>query len=152
VEHTDEPAVVVRENGKSRLLYHSGDVERAAWRSGHTDLSRLLQNSWRGSPGAAPVTVDGDGVIECFAWETGPGFALHLLNYTNPNMHRGWLREYYPIGEQQVRMTLPAATQGRGPGRACCARSAGSTFAKRERGRVHRPGRRDYEVAALYAF
>jgi hypothetical protein len=23
-------------------------------------------------------------------------------------MHRGWIRDYYPVGEQKVRMTLPA--------------------------------------------
>ena len=33
---------------------------------------------------------------------------MHILNYTNPAMHRGWIRNYYSIGEQKVRMTLPA--------------------------------------------
>ena len=54
------------------------------------------------------MTVEGEGIVECFAWETEPGFALHVLNYTNPNMHRGWLRQFYPIGEQKVRMEIPA--------------------------------------------
>jgi hypothetical protein len=31
-----------------------------------------------------------------------------VLNYTNPNMHRGWIRETYPIGRQKARMRLPA--------------------------------------------
>jgi hypothetical protein len=51
--------------------------------------------------------VQGPGLVETFAWETEPGFALHVLNYTNPNTHRGWLREFYPIGEQRVRFDLP---------------------------------------------
>jgi hypothetical protein len=55
----------------------------------------------------APVTIEGDGLIEAFAWETEPGFAVHVLNYTNPNTHRGWLRSFYPIGEQRVRLHLP---------------------------------------------
>ena len=42
----DGPAVIAREAGRSRLLYFAGDIERAAWRTGHTDLSRLLQNSF----------------------------------------------------------------------------------------------------------
>jgi hypothetical protein len=69
----------------------------------------LIQNcvGWL-TRGTAARHVEGDGVIECFAWETEPGFALHLINYTNPNMHRGWLRRHYPIGEQKVRMALPA--------------------------------------------
>jgi hypothetical protein len=107
--HTTEPAAVLREKGASRLAYFPGDVERTLWRSGHTDLSRLVQNAirWVAGPGA-PVTVEGDGVIETFAWETQAGIAIHVLNYTNPAMHRGWIRRYYPIGEQKVTVKLPA--------------------------------------------
>jgi hypothetical protein len=47
-------------------------------------------------------------VIEAFAWETQAGFAVHVLNYTNPAMHRGWIRQFYPVGGQKVRMSLPA--------------------------------------------
>ena len=46
-------------------------------------------------------------MIEAFAWETSAGFAVHVLNYTNPAMHRGWLRAFYPIGEQRVRLVVP---------------------------------------------
>jgi hypothetical protein len=107
--HTSEPAVVVREKGKSRLVYFPGDIERTMWQTGHTDLARLLQNSIRWVAGAnPPVTIEGEGVVETFAWETQAGFAVHVLNYTNPAMHRGWIRNFYPIGAQKVRMTLPA--------------------------------------------
>jgi hypothetical protein len=107
---TTEPAVVVRQRGTSRLAYFPGDVERTMWRSGHTDLARLLRNSIRWVAGAnQPVTVEGDGVVEVFAWETQPGFAVHVLNYTNPAMHRGWIRDFYPIGPQKVRMAAPAS-------------------------------------------
>jgi hypothetical protein len=71
-----------------------------------------LRNSIRWVSGQnAPVAVDGDGVIEAFAWETQGGFAVHVLNYTNPGMHRGWLRDFFPIGAQRVRMKLPAASK-----------------------------------------
>jgi hypothetical protein len=53
------------------------------------------------------VKIEGEGVIESFAWETEPGFAIHILNYTNPAMHRGWIREFFPIREQKARMVLP---------------------------------------------
>ena len=109
VPRTDEPAVVIREKGRSRLIYFPGDIERTMWRSGHTDLSRLLQNSIRWLlRGQAPVSIEGEGLIETFAWETQAGFAVHVLNYTNPAAHRGWIRRFYPIGEQKVRMRLPA--------------------------------------------
>ena len=61
-----------------------------------------------GSPArGAPVTVRGDGLIETFAWETQAGLAVHVLNYTNPAAYRGWLRDFHPIGAQQVRVALP---------------------------------------------
>lgn len=109
-DHTGQPAAVTREVGSSRRLYLCGDAERTAWRSGHTDLSRLLQNAVRWLAGGhAPVEVAGPGLIEMFAWETDPGYAIHLLNYTNPNLHRGWLRRHHPIGEQEIRLRLPPA-------------------------------------------
>lgn len=150
-DSTDEHAVIVRDDGRSRLLYYSGDLERASWRSGHTDLSRLLQNSiaWL-TRGSQPVTVEGDGIIECIAWETEPGFAVHILNYTNPNMHRGWLRRHHPIGEQKVRMTLPP---GRAVVRVELLRSEKIVPFRQEGTTVEFtiPGIADYEVAALYA-
>jgi hypothetical protein len=108
VAKTTEPAIVIRENGDSRVVYLPGDVDRTAWIAGNTDLRRLLQNCvlWL-LRGDAPVQVDGEGLIESFAWQTKAGYALHLLNYTNPNMHKGWIRDFYPIGEQKVRMRVP---------------------------------------------
>ena len=107
--HTDEPAAVIRENGGSRLIWFPGDVDRSLWKSGHNDISRLVQNSVRWLlRGESAVTVEGEGSVELFAWETEPGFAVHILNYTNPAMHRGWIRSFVPIGAQKVRMRLPA--------------------------------------------
>ena len=42
-----------------------------------------------------------------FAWETAPGYAVHVLNYTNPNAHHGWMQSIYPLGPQTVTMRLP---------------------------------------------
>ncbi len=146
---TSEPAMVVRERGRSRLVYFPGDIEHTMWRSGHTDLARLLQNSIRWVlRNESPVTVEGPGVIEAFAWETEPGFAVHVLNYTNPNMHRGWIREFYPIREQKVTMKLPA---GRRIRRVELLR-AGTTVPFRMNGAAIEftiPEVLDYEVAAL---
>jgi hypothetical protein len=147
---TDEPAVVIRERGQSRLVYFPGDVERTMWRSGHTDLSRLIQNSIRWVLRAdAPVTIAGKGVIEAFAWETEPGFAVHVLNYTNPNLHRGWVREIYPIGEQKVRMKLPA---GKRIARVELLRAGREIPFQVRNGAVEFtiPSVTDYEVAAIY--
>ena len=107
--HTDEPAVVLTEVGRSRLAYFSGDVERTFWLTGHGDLLRLLHNTIRWvTQDEAIVHVDGDGFLEFFGWETIPGYAIHLLNYTNQNAHHGWLSTVYPLGPQTVSMTLPS--------------------------------------------
>ena len=42
-----------------------------------------------------------------FCWETAPGYAIHLLNYTNANAHHGWLRSTNPLGPQKVTLKLP---------------------------------------------
>lgn len=107
--HTHQPAVVLRERGASRLAYFPGDYERSGWRSGNTDIAQLLQNTMRWVlRDRAPVSVTGEGVVELFAWETDPGFAVHILNYNNPNLHRGWIHRHYPIGPQTVRMIISA--------------------------------------------
>src|SRR5256714_13850669 len=103
----EEPAAIFREFGKSRAAYFAGDVDRTCWRSGNVDLSQLLQNAMNWVRGPEPMaSITGDGIVEAFAWETEPGYALHLLNYTNPNMKHGALRRSYPIGPQQVRLQV----------------------------------------------
>jgi hypothetical protein len=150
-ERTDEPAAVMRQKGASRLLYFPGDIERTMWKSGHTDLARLLQNSIRWVAGGnAPVTVEGEGVIETFAWETEAGFAVHVLNYTNPAMHKGWLRNFYPIGAQKVKMTLP---KGRKATRVELLRAPRQIPFTSGAGNIEFtiPRILDYEVAAIHA-
>ncbi len=106
--HTDEPAVVLRETGSSRLAYFPGDIERTYWLTGHGDLLRLLHNTIRWlTRDERIVHVEGEGFIEMFCWETAPGYAVHLLNYTNPDAQHGWLQSNYPLGPQTVRMKLP---------------------------------------------
>jgi hypothetical protein len=144
-----EPAIVLREDGRSRLAYFPGDLERSFWRSGNPDLSRLLKNTiaWLVRD-RVPVTVTGDGVLEVFAWETDPGFALHLLNYTNPNMLRGWFTATYPVGPQTVRAELP---EGIGGDRVDLLRAGTSVPLKRNGRNVEFtvPAVADYEVAAI---
>ena len=84
-------------------------IERTFWTSGNPDLSRLINNTIRWMlRDSQSVSVEGPGLIETFAWETEPGFAVHVLNYTNPNTHRGWYRDFYPIGAQRVSFGIPS--------------------------------------------
>jgi hypothetical protein len=107
--HTDEPAIVLREVGESRIAYFPGDIERTYWLTGHGDLLRLMHNTIRWlTRDESVVHVQGEGFVEMFAWETSPGYAIHLLNYTTPNAHHGWVRDTYRLGPQTVSMKLPA--------------------------------------------
>ena len=148
-EPANEPAIVLREHRASRLVYIPGDIDRSFWRSGNPDLSRLIQNCvrWLVRDGVL-VSVEGDGVLEVFAWETAPGFALHLLNYTNPNMLRGWFTETYPVGAQRVRVELPEVVKGE---RVELLRAGTSVELKRAGQFVEFtvPVVRDYEVAVV---
>jgi hypothetical protein len=114
VSHTNEPAVVLRESGTSRMVYFPGDIERSYWLSGHGDLLRLLHNTIRWiTHDERVVHVDGDGFLEMFAWETDPGYAVHLLNYTNPDAQHGWMQSTYPLGPQTVMMKLPPGVRAK---------------------------------------
>jgi hypothetical protein len=148
--HTDEPAAMLREQGSARVAYFAGDIDRTCWRSGNTDVSRLIQSTvqWLRGTARPPAAIEGDGIIETFAWETEAGYALHILNYTNPNMTHGFVRHSYPIGPQQVAFDVA-------PGR----RISNVTLLRAERavrfaqdGRTVRfevPSIVDYEVVAL---
>jgi hypothetical protein len=147
---TSEPAVVLQEKGASRLAYFPGDIERTMLVSGETDLSHLLRNTVKWILGEdQPVTIEGAGLVEAFAWETEPGFALHVLNYTNPNAHRGWIRDFYPIGAQTVRFDIP---EGKTVSRVQLLRAETDIPFQRTRRGVEFsiPSVADYEVAAIY--
>lgn len=146
---TREPAAIFREIGKARIAYFAGDVDRTCWRSGNSDLSQLLQNAVNWVQGPDPVvSVNGEGLIEAFAWETEAGYALHLVNYTNPNMTHGSIRKTYPLGPQQVRFRV---NQGRGI-KMVRALSTATTLKfqqQREIVTFDVPGIPDYEVVVL---
>jgi len=147
---TDEPAVLLRQSGRSRVVYFPGDIDRTFWRSGNADLGQLLLNAVRWALGDEParVSVEGDGIVETFAWETEPGYALHLLNYTNPNMTRGFIRRAYPIGPQHVEFSVAPGRSIRAVRALRVARDLPFTQSG-QRVRFEVPGVSDYEVAAL---
>ena len=144
-----QPALVLRETGSSRRAYFAGDVERCAWRSGNADIARLLQNTiaWV-AHNHSPVEVAGDGVVELFAWETEAGYAVHVLNYNNPRLHRGWIRQNSPIGPQRVTLEIP---DGRAIARVSLLRAEREVAFEQNGSRITFtiPGVDDYEVAAV---
>ena len=146
---TTEPAAVFQEMGNSRVAYFPGDLDRTCWRSGNSDISQLLQNAVEWVRGPNPlVSIGGEGLVEAFAWETEPGYALHLLNYTNPNMTHGAIRRIYGLGRQQVHFQVNRDRMIK----TVRALRAGSNLDFKREGltiRFELPGITDYEVIAL---
>jgi hypothetical protein len=147
--HTDEPAVVLRESGSSRTVWFPGDIERTYWLTGHEDLLRLLHNAigWV-SHDERIVHVEGPGFLEMFCWETGPGYAVHLLNYTDPAAQHGWLRNVDPLGLQTITMRLPSGVTAKSVELLRAGKSP--SFSMHEQTlQFTVPALDDYEVAAI---
>lgn len=105
---TTGPSVVVKED-KGRTVYFSDDIDRTFWRTWNPDLARLLGNAvrWAGRD-SFPARISGPGLFDIFYWETEPGLALHLVNYTTPALMKGPARFISTVGEQEVRIQLPS--------------------------------------------
>jgi hypothetical protein len=147
--HTDEPGVVLQESGNSRLVWFPGDVERTYWLTGHSDLLRLLHNAIRWvSHDEQIMSVEGPGLLEIFCWETEPGYAIHLLNYTSPNAHHGWLQSQDHTGPQKVSLQLPPGVRVKSVELLKSGQPAQYTF-QNQILQFTVPSLADYEVAAI---
>jgi hypothetical protein len=105
---TNSPSVVLQERGKSRLAYLSGDMDASYWRLDNADLGLQLKNVIRWAlRDDNPIIVEGEGLMEICAWQTEPGFAIHMLNYNGPNAFRGRMRTPVTLGPQTLRLELP---------------------------------------------
>jgi hypothetical protein len=114
---TDIPGVILREYGKGRVIYFPWDIDRTFWEVLDVDHWKLMRNAVEiALNGPQPVTVEGPGVLDVTVWRqresaTGRSLTVHLVNLTNPMMMKGPIRELLPVGEQVVRLRLPAGTQ-----------------------------------------
>ncbi|HMF71576.1 MAG TPA: hypothetical protein VK616_08880 [Flavitalea sp.] len=150
IAEKDNPALVISEKGRSRLVYLPTDIDKNVWIRGSVDMSKLIQQAvkWMLKDNTV-VEVKGEGYIEVFAWETEPGFAVLILNYNNPNMTRSSLRGYNKIGPQRVKIELPAGAKIK---RAEMLRSS-TALVFRQTGNFVEftiPSITDFEIAALY--
>jgi len=83
-----------------------------------------------------------------FCWETRPGYAIHLLNYSNANAFHGWLQSVEPIGEQRIAIKLPAGVRARSVELLRAEHPAPFHFDEQVL-RFNVPSVGDYEVAAI---
>jgi len=71
------------------------------------DHGRLLGNAVRWAINEEPVvTVAGPGLLDVTVWRQSGAIVVHLVNFTNPMMMKGPMRELTPIGEQRVRLRV----------------------------------------------
>ncbi len=105
---TDIPEVYLRELGDGRVVYFPWDISRIFWEVLNVDHGKLLANAvtWALNEDH-PATVVGPGIIDVAVWQQADAITVHLVNLTNPMMMRGPFREFFPVGEQQVRVRLP---------------------------------------------
>jgi hypothetical protein len=148
-DHTDIKSVVARDNGQSKLVYLAEDIEATYWRTGGDDLGELVTNALRWMIGDnMPLKAGGSGLVETYGWETEAGYAVHLINYTNPNFRTAGSRHAYSVGDQQVRLVLPDNK----PIKNATLLHSGRPLAFRQTGNVVEftiPNLVDYEAAGL---
>jgi hypothetical protein len=111
---TDIPGVMVRSAGAGRVVYFPWDIDRTFWEILDVDHGKLLRNAvaWATNEDP-PVTVTGPGVLDVAVWRQKNSLTIHLVNLTNPMMMKGPIRELLPVGEQRIRLKLPAGASPR---------------------------------------
>lgn len=105
---TNNPGVYIRESDRSRVVYFPGDIDRTFWEALDVDHAKLLRNAvvWATNE-TAPVSVDGQGVVDISVWGQRNSMTVHLVNLTNPMMMKGPVREVIPIANQALRIQIP---------------------------------------------
>ncbi len=108
-ENTKVPAVYLREYPSSRrVAYFPFDLDRTFWEVLCVDHFRLLRNSVEWATDEIPlIEVEGPGLLDVTAWRQHERMVIHLVNLTNPMTMKGPYREFFPVGEQKVRLRLP---------------------------------------------
>jgi len=110
------PQVFLRDLGRARTVYFPMDLDRTFWEVLLPDHGRLLANAVRWALNEdPPVTVAGPGLLDVTIWRQSAAYVVHLVNFTNPMMLKGPIRDLTPVGAQRVRLRLAA---GQRPGHA----------------------------------
>jgi hypothetical protein len=98
---TDIRELYLRESGKARIAYFTGDLDRTFWQIQSLDHGRLLKNTIRWALNEEPmVNVRAPGVIDVTTWRQEKSVTVHLVNLTNPMMMKGPFRELIPVNAQ----------------------------------------------------
>jgi hypothetical protein len=107
---TSGPGVYANSQGKGRVVYFPGDVDRTFWETLNPDQGHLLRNAvlWAANQ-SQPVTVEGKGILDVALWQQRNSITVHLVNLTNPMMMKGPIRELIPSPPQLVKLRIAKA-------------------------------------------
>jgi hypothetical protein len=114
VAKTDIAQVFMREiaggsGASGRVIYFPWDIDRTFWEVLSVDHFKLLRNAVDWATNEPPlINVSGVGILDVAVWQQKKSITVHLVNLTNPMMMKGPVRELIPVGEQKVRLRLPA--------------------------------------------
>jgi Hypothetical glycosyl hydrolase 6/Beta-galactosidase trimerisation domain len=108
IPKTDIPEVFVREYGAGRVVYFPWDIDSIFWEVLSLDHFKLLRNAveWAANE-PHPVTVKGSGVFDVTVFRQERSMTVHLVNFTNPMMMKGPIREFFPSPPQEVTIRIP---------------------------------------------
>jgi hypothetical protein len=103
------PQVFLREGPRgSRTVYFPMDLDRTFWDVMLEDHGRLIANAVRWAANEEPpVSVAGPGLLDITVWRQPAAAVVHLVNFTNPMMLKGPIRELIPVGAQKLRVRVP---------------------------------------------
>lgn len=108
---TDIRELYLREIGKGRVAYIPWDIDRTFWDVLNVDHGRLITNIFNWTlEEAKPVEVKGPGVLDITIWKQTQSLTVHLVNFTNPMMMKGPIRELIPVDEQMVTIKIPSGS------------------------------------------
>jgi hypothetical protein len=89
------------------VAYFPFDIDRTFWEVLSGDHLKMMRNTVLWANEEAPVIeVDGPGLLDVTVWRNPGSITVHLVNLTNPMAMKGPYRDFFPVGEQKLRLTL----------------------------------------------
>jgi hypothetical protein len=111
---TDIPGLLVRTTpAGSRIAFLAAELDRRFGRDHLPDHGNLLANLVRWAAGGAiPLTVAGNGLVDCHLYRQPGRMILHLVNLTGAATARAPVDQLVPVGPLTVRVKLDAGVRG----------------------------------------
>ena len=107
VARTDISCLFLRQTA-GRVAYFPFDIDRTFWEVLSEDHLKVMRNTVSWANNETPVLeVSGPGLLDVTAWRNPGSITVHLVNLTNPMAMKGPYRDFFPVGPQIVKLTVP---------------------------------------------